>query len=98
MLSLDPLVIGFLAVVANILVQAVKGLLPEKAKALLPVGIMAVMAGCGALLAWYTGRDPVSGGLEGFFAGASSVGLYELASNVPGLSRVFSSAGWIGRG
>ena len=96
MLNLDPLVIGFLAVVANVVVQALKGVLPDAVRKYLPLVIMAVMAAVGLGLALYLGRDPVAGLLEGFFAGASAVGLYEAEARIPGVRAVFHDRGWLG--
>ena len=94
MLTLDPTVIGFLAIIAGILVQAVKGVLSADVRRFLPIIIMAVMSLVGLGLAAYVERDLVVGVIEGFFAGASSVGLYEGASRLPGLNSLFNSQGW----
>ena len=95
MLPLDPAVIGWLAVVANILIQLVKGFIPEPGHRWIPLGLFVLMMPLGLLLALYTGRDLVVGLLEGFFGAASAVGLYELASSVPGVDRVFNGRGWL---
>jgi hypothetical protein len=97
MLGLDPGVIGFLAAIGNILVQAIKGLLPEGARPYIPVGLIAIMMVLGTAIALYVGRDPVVGLFEGFFGAATAVGIYEGASALPGLEKVYNSAGWIGR-
>ena len=95
MLTLDPEVILFLAVVANIVVQLVKGFLPEDWAKWIPLGLFALMMPVGLGIAAYVGRDLVVGLLEGFFAAASAVGLYELGSSLPGVKAVMNSAGWL---
>lgn len=45
--QLNPAIIGFLAVVANILVQAIKNLIREDLRRYLPLGLMASMSAIG---------------------------------------------------
>ncbi len=96
-MSVDPAMIAFLATIAMILVQSVKGLFSEQAQRFIPVCLLIVMSAIGALLALYQGSDVVSGVFEGFLAGASAVGLYEAGAVLPGTSRLLSSEGWIRR-
>ena len=98
MLTLDPAVIAWLAVVANLLVQLTKGLYPEPFKKYVPLLLAGALMAIGAGLALYTGRDLVVGVVEGFFAAMSAVGLYESAAVLPGVKNVFHSSGWIARG
>lgn len=95
--QLDPLVVGFLAIVAGIGIQAVKGLLSNKAKDRIPIASIGILSLAGAGLALYSGRDPMAGIFEGFFAAASATGLYEGLASLPGVSRVINSAGWLSR-
>lgn len=98
MLQLDPQVIAWLAIIANLLVQLTKGLYPESFKKYIPISLAGLLMAVGLGLAWYTGRDVVAGAIEGFFAACSAVGLYEMAGAVPGVSQLFHSDGWISRG
>jgi hypothetical protein len=97
MLSLSAEVIAFLAAIGNVLVQAIKGLLPEAARPYIPVGLLVVMSLVGIAVAMYAGRDPVVGLFEGFLGAATAVGLYEGAAALPGLNRVYNEDGWIRR-
>ncbi len=94
---LESSVLAILSSVATIVVQLVKGLLPEKVKQFLPLIIAVILVPLGALLALYYGRDPVAGALEGLFAFGASVGFYEAASNVPGVRSAFNDRGWLGK-
>lgn len=93
--SLDPEIIGLLAAVANIITQMVKDLIPEAGKKWIPLGLIVLLMGVGISLAGAYGRDLIAGLLEGLFGGASAVGFYEAANKLPGLGKVWTSAGWI---
>jgi len=102
--SLEPTIILFLATAANVLVQIVNGRLPaaesdeRRLRDWIPIFLVPVMIAIGASMAFYFGRDPVAGTFEGLFAGAASVGIYELGSQVPVIGRAFTSSGWFRRG
>lgn len=90
-------VLALMAAVATVIVQLVKGLLPERVKQFLPLILCVLMVPLGTLLAAYYGRDPVAGALEGLFAFGSSVGFYEGASELPGVKSVFNGKDWLVR-
>lgn len=100
--DLDPRIILFLATAANAIVQFIKGRLPESdpdsdkmaARDWIPIILLPATTAVGCLMAAYYGRDLVAGAFEGFFAGASAVGIYELGSRIPGLDKLFTSPGW----
>lgn len=94
---IDSTVLTLLASVATVVTQLVKGLLPDKLKAYLPVMIFAVLLPLGTALALYYQRDPVAGALEGLFGFASAVGFYETANAIPGAREVFNDRGWIAK-
>jgi uncharacterized membrane protein len=93
--ALDSAIIALLATVANIVTQLVKELVPDTAKQWIPLGLVLLTMGVGIGLAAIYGRDLVAGLLEGLFGGASAVGVYEVGSNLPGVSRVYNGDGWI---
>lgn len=95
--ALSSEVLALLGGAATILAQLVKGLLPEKAKEYLPIILFLICVPLGAALAFYYGRDPVAGCLEGLFGFASAVGFYEAANAIPGAKTVFNDRGWIVR-
>lgn len=95
--AVDPQTVSLLGVVANLLTQLVKGLIPDPYKVYIPSVLAVVLMAIGAGLAAYGGRDIVAGLFEGLFGAAAAVGLYEVTSQLPGLQNVFHSAGWIGR-
>lgn len=90
-------VISLMSSITAIFVQMVKGLVPEKVKQYIPLILFFILVPLGVLLALYTGRDPVSGALEGLFGFASAVGFYETASRTPGVKAAFNGRGWINR-
>ena len=92
---IDSTVLSLLAAAATVMVQLVKGLLADTVKQYLPLILFVILVPLGTALAFYYGRDPVAGALEGFFGFAASVGFYETASNVPGARSVFNGRGWI---
>jgi hypothetical protein len=96
-MPVDPVAIAFLTTIAAILVQAVKGLLSEPVKKFIPLALLVLMPLVGLGLALYQGADALKGVFEGFFAGASAVGLYETGNSLPGVGTVFSDNGWITR-
>jgi len=102
--TLDPAIIAFLSFVANVIVQVVKGRLPDpetdtrRLRDWIPIVLVPGMAAIGASMAYNFGRDWVAGAFEGLFAGAASVGIYELGSQVPVIGRAFTSSGWFRRG
>lgn len=96
-MELDPRWIGLLAAIANVLVQLVKGLFSDGLKRWIPLLVIGVLGLAGLGLAAYYGRDLVAGALEGFFAGASSVGFYEIAKSLPGVQLAFNGNGWFKR-
>jgi len=97
MLPIDLEVVAWLAVVANIVVQLVKGLLPEGAQKFIPLGLFVILVGFGLGLAAYIGRDLFAGAMEGFFGAASAIGLYEGLSSLPGVQKIYNEKGWISR-
>ena len=92
--QLDSGVLTLFASVAVIFVQLLKGLVNETYHRFIPLALFVVMTPMGVALAFYSGRDPVAGGLEGFFGFATAVGFYAAGKAIaPG---VVNSAGWIG--
>ena len=94
---IDSTVLSLLAAAATVMVQLVKGLLADTVKQYLPLILFVVMVPLGTALAFYYGRDPVAGALEGFFGFAASVGFYEAANGLPVTKGVFNGRGWIVR-
>ena len=94
---LDSNILALMSSIGTVFVQAIKGLLPDRAKAFIPVGLIALMIVIGLSLAFYYGRDPLAGALEGFFGAAGAIGIYEGANAIPGVKAVASSKGWISR-
>jgi len=93
--QLNPATISGIAVLLNIFVQALKGLLPEGAKQWIPLGLLFIGAACGVGLAAYAGAELLAGGLEGIFAGATAAGLYNIEKALPVAKAVFNEKGWI---
>jgi len=92
--QLDSAVLAMFSSVAAVLVQLLKGLVDEAYHRWIPLAMFLVMTPMGVALAFYSARDPVAGGLEGFFGFASAVGFYAAAKTVaPALA---NSRGWIG--
>ena len=93
--QIDSNVVSLLAGVFAALVQLVKGLVfdNEEAKRWLPLGITLLCALVGTLLAFYYGRDPVAGVVEGVIAGLTSLGLYAAGKAVA--PNVVNSEGWL---
>lgn len=92
----DAQVLAMLSSVAAIFTQLLKGLLPENVRTYIPLILIAILVPLGVGLAFYTGRDPVAGALEGLFAAASAVGFYEAAHVTPGVRLIFKHRGWVG--
>lgn len=92
---LDSEVLTLMAAVATILVQLIKGLLSEDIKQWIPLILFVLCTAVGTGLAFYYGRDPVAGALEGFFGFAGAVGFYELTNAIPGARAVMNDRGWI---
>ena len=95
--AIDSGILTLMASVATVFVQMVKGLVPEDKRQWIPLALFVVMVPLGLAFAFYYGRDPLAGALEGFFGFASAVGFYEAASNVPGARLAFNNEGWIRR-
>ena len=66
-----------LGVVAAVLTQYVKGIVPEPYHKYIPLPLALVCLGVGVLLAWLNGGDLVQGGTEGFIAAAIAVYGYQ---------------------
>lgn len=94
---LESEVLTLMAAVATVLVQLVKGLLSEEAKDWIPLVLFVICTAVGTGLAFYYGRDPVAGALEGFFGFAGAVGFYEVANVIPGANSVMNDEGWVRR-
>ena len=94
---LESQIITIIAGIATTLTQLLKGLVDEAYKKWIPLVLAVVCTAVGVGLAFYYGRDPVAGALEGFFAFAGAVGFYELASVVPGANSAFNDRGWIAK-
>ena len=94
---LESQIIALLASVASILTQAFKNIIPDEGRRWVPPGLLFLLTLLGLGLSMYFGRDPVTGVLEGFFGGASALGFYEIASNVPGVKRMVNGKGWVGK-
>jgi len=94
--QIDSGIVALLAGIAAALVQLIKGvLLSEEAKRWLPLAITGLCAIVGTLLAFYYGRDPVVGVLEGVIAGLTANGVYSAAKSVA--PNVVNTDGWIRR-
>lgn len=93
--QLNPATISGIAVLLNIFIQALKGLLPEAAKPWIPVALLFIGAACGVGLAAYGGAELLAGALEGIFAGATAAGLYNVEKVIPVAKSVFNEKGWI---
>jgi hypothetical protein len=92
--QLDSTVIALLASVLSALTQLVKGvLLGEDAKRYLPLGILFFGSLAGILMAFYYGRDPVVGLIEGAISGLTALGLYASAKSVA--PAAVNTDGWI---
>lgn len=94
--ELNSAVIAFLTVIANVVVQSVKGPLPEKVKAYIPITLMVLMSIVGSLIALAYSRDVIAGLIEGLLAGASAAGIYQAAAVVPGVRSILNKSGWFG--
>ena len=94
--ELDSATIALLASVMSALTQLVKGvLLSEEAKRYLPLGVVFFSTLVGLLLAFYLGRDPVVGTLEGVISGLSALGLYASGKSV--VPNAINTDGWLKR-
>jgi VIT1/CCC1 family predicted Fe2+/Mn2+ transporter len=94
--QIDSGVISLLAGIAAALVQLVKGvLLSDEAKRWLPLGIVGLCGVVGTLLAFYYGRDPVVGVVEGVIAGLTACGVYSAGKAVA--PAIVNDQGWIRR-
>ena len=94
--QLESSVVALLAGVFSALTQLVKGLLlTEEAKRWIPLGTVFLCAIVGTLLAFYYGRDPVAGVVEGVVAGLSALGLYATGKAV--MPAAINTNGWIRR-
>lgn len=92
--QLDSGVISLLGSILAALTQLVKGIvLSEDAKRYLPLGVLFLSALVGTLMAFYFGRDPVTGLTEGVIAGLSALGLY--ATGKAALPQAVNTEGWI---
>ena len=92
--EIDSAVLTMFSSVAAVLVQLLKGLVNEAYHRFIPLALFVVMTPLGVALAAYTARDPVAGGLEGFFGFAGAVGFYQVAKTVA--PSVVNGRGWIG--
>lgn len=92
--KLDPAMIALLTVIANVVVQAVKGPLSERARDYIPLVLLPLMALIGLGIAAAYGLDLIAGAIEGLLSGAAAVGIYKAASVVPGLNSILNTAGW----
>ena len=95
--NLDSAVVALLGSILSALTQLVKGVvLGEDARRYLPLGV--VFFGClvGLGLAFYSGRDPVTGLIEGCISGLTALGLY--ASGKAVIPKAINGDGWINRG
>jgi len=94
--QIDSGIISLLAGIAAALVQLVKGvLLTEEAKRWLPVGVVVLFGLVGTLLAFYYGRDPVVGVIEGTIAGLTACGVYATGKAI--VPAAINTEGWIRR-
>ena len=95
--QLDSAVIALIAGILSALTQLVKGvLLSEDAKRYLPLGVLFLGALVGTLLAFYFGRDPVTGLVEGVISGLTALGLYASGKSV--VPKAINTDGWVKRG
>lgn len=90
-----PEAVALVAAIASILVQALKGPIPEKARVWIPLVLLFLLTAGGLGLAAAYGYDLLAGAVEGFFGAASSLGFYAAASSIPGVKEVFGSKGWV---
>ena len=88
-------VIAALSPIATILAQMVKGLIPEEHRKWLAVALPFVVAALAVGLFYYYGGDLILGAIQGFFAGAAAVGLYEAGKTVA--PKLLNGNGWIRR-
>jgi len=88
-------IVPALAPIATILAQMFKGLISEKYRKWLAVALPFVVSGISVALFYYYGGDMVLGAIQGFFAGAASVGLYEAGKTVA--PKALNGGGWIRR-
>jgi hypothetical protein len=90
-----PEVIALVAAIATVLVQVLKGPIPEKIRAWIPIILFVLLTAGGVGLAAAYGYDLIAGALEGLFGAATSLGFYAAGSSIPGVKRVVGSSGWI---
>jgi len=86
----------FMAGVIEILVQLLKGPLPEQYRQYIPWVLVVLGLFLGLALGVYYGTEPVAALFEGFFGAASALGFYQLSSRVPVVNAAFGSKGWLG--
>jgi len=92
--QLDSAVLALFSSVAAVLVQLLKGLVDEAYHRWIPLAMFLVMTPMGVALAFYSARDPVAGGLEGFFGFAAAVGFYQAGKTIA--PSVINGRGFIG--
>jgi len=91
----DSAHIIFIAGVFEILVQLLKGPVPQQYRDYIPYVLVVLGMFLGLGLGLYYGTEPVAGLFEGFFAAASALGFYQLSSRVPVVKAAFGETGWI---
>ncbi len=94
--QLDSTVVSLLAGVFSALTQLVKGVfLSEDAKRWLPICSVLLCSGVGTALAFYYGRDPITGLFEGVIGGLSALGVYATANSIA--PKAVNTEGWLKR-
>ena len=73
----DVRVSAVLGIVAALLTQYVKGVIPEEQHKWIPLPLALVCMGVGVLYAFLQGQNMVNGGVEGFVAAAIAVYGYQ---------------------
>jgi len=99
--EVNPQNVAFIATVVTVIVQLLKNLVAYEPKGTdnparkwIPLFILAISTALGAGLSYAGGVDVVNGVFEGFFGGATAIGVYKAGAPIPGVNKVLSSQAW----
>jgi len=99
--EINPQNVAFIATVVTVVVQLFKDMIVHEptgtnnpARKWFPLLILVTSTALGAGLSFAGGIDLVNGMFEGFFGGATAIGVYKAGAPIPGVNKVLSSQAW----